>query len=67
MLTKYCTVEQKNGKALKPMQIATKNEHHTSAKTKNLLKPMHLCTKAKRKDARNNTAHTDTHTREAQR
>ena len=67
MLTKYCTVEQKNGKALKPMQIATKNELEPSANTKNLLKPMHLCTKAKRKDARTHNTHTDTHTREAQR
>jgi hypothetical protein len=41
------------GKALKPMQIATKNKLEASVKTQNLLKPMHLCTKAKRKAARN--------------
>ena len=41
------------GKALKPMQIATKNELGATKKNKKLLKPMHLCTKVKRKAKRN--------------
>ena len=35
------------------MRIATKKELDPSAKSKKLLKPMRLCTKVKRKDARN--------------
>ena len=52
MATKYCTVVQKkNGTALKPMQITTKNKLEGTKNTTNLLKPMRLCTKDTQKAA----------------
>ena len=40
------------GKALKPMQIATKNKLEPSIKSKTRLKPMHITAKMKLKSKR---------------
>ena len=57
MLTKYCTVEQKKRQGLKTHANTNKKQSKGHGKQQNVLKPMRLCTKTKRKSARtrNNT------------
>ena len=52
MLTKYCTVEQKKRQCLKTHANTNKKRSKGHGKQQNVLKPMHLCTKTKRKGAR---------------
>ena len=52
MLTKYCTVEQKKRQGLKTHANTNKKRAKEHGKQQNVLKPMRLCTKTKRKSAR---------------
>ena len=52
MLTKYCTVEQKERQGLKTHANTNKKRAKEHGKQQNVLKPMRLCTKTKRKSAR---------------
>ena len=61
---KYNVFAMRNLKTHAPVDKKQSKEH---AKHNNLLKPMHLCTKTKRKGARTPPEHPDTRTREAQR
>ena len=61
---KYNVFAMTNLKTHAPVDKKQAKEH---GKQQNVLKPMHLCTKTKRKGARGNEEHPYTRTRDAQR